>query len=78
MAGPGSPWPLPGAAPSLFRDHKRGEVVIDDDAGAVMRGRQHVGVDPEGKGRVAVAEVFGEFLDGDAELGDGTGSAQSN
>ena len=31
-----------------------------------MRARQHVGVDAQGKGRVAVAEVLGQFLDGDA------------
>jgi hypothetical protein len=43
-----------------------GEPLVDDGPGAVVGGREQVCVDPEGKGRVGVAEVLGQFVDGDA------------
>jgi len=43
-----------------------GETLADDCPGAVMGARQHVGIDAQREGRVAVAEVFSELLDGNA------------
>jgi len=40
--------------------------LVDHGAGAIVRAGEHVGVDTQGKSRVAVAEVFGQFFDGDA------------
>ncbi len=48
------------------RPHHAGEALADHGACAVVGTRQHVGVDAQGESRVAVAEIFGEFLDGDA------------
>jgi hypothetical protein len=41
--------PKPGAIPSLFRDHERGEMVVDDDAGRVMRSNVDLASKPANK-----------------------------
>ena len=56
----GDPWfPLPASGTV-------GEPFVDDGAGAVVGGREQMGVDAQREGGVGVAEVFGQFLDGDA------------
>jgi hypothetical protein len=46
---------------------------VDHGAGAIVRAGQHVSVDTQCEGWVAVAEVLGQFLDGDAPSEHDTG-----
>jgi hypothetical protein len=45
---------MTGSVPWLFRP-KEPEVIVDDGPSAVVGGREQVGVDPEGEGRVGMA-----------------------
>src|SRR5271155_3729151 len=56
--------PCSGSVSGVRPDHL-GEPLGDDRSGAVVRARQHVGVNAQREDRVAMAEVFGKFLDGD-------------